>query len=121
MGVSQIEYDDLMKTEGKSLLQQKTIRTHVPSPTYNDFRRGYIVRYFIQQINDSNAIIYEINENDYKNFTSDVFYNAVNIDWRLTGNMENIKDSNEKSVKLGSKKIKSLIFYLPNYLQFSGY
>jgi hypothetical protein len=121
MGVSGIEYDDLIKGQGKSLVQQKTIRTHVPSPTYNDFRRGYIVRYFIQQINDNNATIYEINENDYKNFTSDVFYNAVKIDWRLTGNLENIKLSNEKSVKLGSKKMKALLFYLPNYLQFSGY
>lgn len=121
MGVSQIEYDDLIKADGKLLVQQKTIRTHVPSPTYVDFRRGYIVRYFIQQINDTNSIIYEISESDYNKFTSDVFYSAVNIDWRLSGTMENIKSSNEKSVKLGSKKIKSLIFYLPNYLQFSGY
>ena len=121
MEISKIEYNDLIKEQGKSLIQPHTIRTHVPYPTADDYRRGYIVRYFIQQINDNNATIYEINENDYKNFTSDVFYNAVNIDWRLTGNLENIKLSNEKSVKLGSKKMKALLFYLPNYLQFSGY
>ena len=121
MGVSQIEYEDLLKEQGKSPVQTQTIRTHVPSPMYNDFRRGYIVRYFIQRINDDNSIIYEVSENDYKKFSSDVFYNAVNIDWRLTGTIENIKASNEKSVKMGSKKIRSLVFYLPNYLQFSGY
>lgn len=121
MGVSQIEYDDLIKGQGKSIVEAKTIRTHIPSPTYADFRRGYVVRYFIQRFNDDNAIIYEINENDYKNFLLDEFYNVVNIDWRLTGDIENIKSSNAKSVKLGSKKMKNLMFYLVNYLQFSGY
>lgn len=121
MGVSQIEYNDLVKGQGKSLIQTNTIRTHVPTPNYTDYRRGYIVRYFIQQFNDNDAIIYEINENDYKNFISNEFYNAVNIDWRLSGGMDNIKSSNEKSVKLGSKKMKNLIFYLVNYLQFSGF
>jgi hypothetical protein len=37
------------------------------------------------------------------------------------GNIDNLKRSNEKSVMLGSKKIKNLKFYLPNYLQFTGY
>jgi hypothetical protein len=121
MGVSQIEYNDLIREQGKSIVPTKTIRTHVPSPTYIDFRRGYIVRYFIQRFNDDNAVIYEINENDYKNFLLDEFYNAVNIDWRLIGDIEDIKNSNAKSVKLGSKKMKNLMFYLVNYLQFSGY
>lgn len=121
MGVSEIEYNDLIRDQGKSLIQEKKIKTFVPSPTYVDFRRGYIVRYFIQRTNDESSVIYEISENDYKNFISDNFYTAVNIDWRLTGRIENIKLSNEKSVKLGSKKIKNLILYLPNYLQFTGY
>ncbi len=121
MGVSEIEYDDLIRDQGKALIQDKRIRGHIPTPTHTDFRRGYIVRYFIQKINDENSIIYEINENDYKNFLSDNFYNVVNIDWRLTGRIENIKSSNEKLVKMGAKKIKNLILYLPNYLQFTGY
>jgi hypothetical protein len=121
MGVSEIEYNDLIKGQGKSLIQPQTIRTYVPYPTASDYRRGYLVRYFIQRINDENTIIYEINENDYSKFLLDVFYNAVNIDWRLTGSSDNIKSSNEKSVMLGSKKIKNLKFYLPNYLQFTGY
>ena len=65
--------------------------------------------------------IYEVNETDYLRFSLDEFYNAVNIEWRLIGGEDAIKDSNSKSVKLGSKKMKNLIFYLVNYLQFSGY
>jgi len=121
MGISQIEYTDLLKGQGKPIIQTQTIRTHAPTPTPTDYRRGYIVRYFIQRINDDDSIIYEVNENDYNKFSLDTFYNTVNIDWRLMGNIDNLKRSNEKSVKLGSKKIKNLMFYLPNYLQFSGY
>jgi hypothetical protein len=121
MGVSEIEYNDLILGEGKSLIETQTIRTHVPYPNTIDYRRGYLVRYFIQMINDDNAVIYEINETDYMKFSLNVFYNAVSIDWRLTGSIDNVKLSNEKSVMLGSKKIKNLKFYLPNYLQFTGY
>jgi hypothetical protein len=121
MGISRIEYHELIRLENKSLIKTQTIKSHIPTPSYKDYRQGYIVRYFIQRINDDNALIYEVNETDYLRFSIDEFYNAVNIDWRLTGGEDAIKDSNAKSVKLGSKKMKNLIFYLVNYLQFSGY
>jgi hypothetical protein len=121
MEISKIEYNELVRISGKDLIKNQIIKSYLPMPTYNDYRKGYIVRYFIQRINDENSIIYEVSENDYLKFSSDAFYNTVNIDWRLAGGEQIIKDSNAKSVKLGSKKMKSLLFYLPNYLQFSGY
>jgi hypothetical protein len=121
MAISKIEYNDLIRSVGKIVLQPQTIRAHIPEPTYTDFRKGYIVRYFIQRINDDSALIYEVNETDYLKFSLDPFYTAVNIDWRLTGSYQIIEESNSKSVKFGSKKMKSLIFYLPNYLQLTGY
>lgn len=122
MPISNIEYNDLLRNSGKIPVAKQTMRAHIPEPTYVDYRKGYIVRYFIQRINDDNALIYEVNETDYLKFSLDPFYNTVNIDWRLTGgNAEVIEESNSKSVKFGSKKMKSLIFYLPNYLQLTGY
>jgi hypothetical protein len=121
MGISRIEYHELLTSENKPLIKTQTIKSHIPTPTYQDYRQGYIVRYFIQRINDNDALIYEVNETDYLRFSLDEFYNAVNIEWRLIGGEDAIKDSNSKSVKLGSKKMKNLIFYLVNYLQFSGY
>jgi hypothetical protein len=121
MPISNTEYNDLIRISGKTPVQKQTIRAYIPEPTYTDFRKGYIVRYFIQRINDDDALIYEVNENDYLKFSLDPFYNTVNIDWRLTGSYEVIEESNAASVKYGSKKMKSLIFYLPNYLQFTGY
>jgi hypothetical protein len=121
MGISRIEYHELLTSENKPLIKTQTIKSHIPTPSYQDYRQGYIVRYFIQRINDNDALIYEVNETDYLRFSLDEFYNAVNIEWRLIGGEDAIKDSNSKSVKLGSKKMKNLIFYLVNYLQFSGY
>ena len=121
MEISKIEYNELVKGSGKTLIKNQIIKSYLPMPTYSDYRKGYIVRYFTQRINDENSIIYEISENDYLKFLSDTFYTTVNIDWRLAGGLQIIKDSNAKSVKLGSKKMKALMFYLPNYLQFSGY
>ena len=121
MPISNTEYNDLIARAGKLPVKKQTIKAHIPTPNYADFRRGYIVRYFVQRINDEDSLIYEVNENDYLKFSLDPFYNTVNIDWRLTGAEEIIKNSNGNSVKFGSKKMKSLIFYLPNYLQFTGY
>ena len=36
------------------------ITTIVPSPTENDYKVGYIQRYFIQKRADESAIIYEV-------------------------------------------------------------
>lgn len=121
MGISTLEYHELIRLENKNLIPNQTIKPYFPTPTYKDYRQGYIVRYFVQRINDDDALIYEVNNTDYLRFLTDEFYNAVNIDWRLIGGEDAIRDSNEKSVKLGSKKMKNLIFYLVNYLQFSGY
>ena len=95
MGISRIEYHELLTSENKTLIKTQTIKSHIPTPTYQDYRQGYIVRYFIQRINDNDALIYEVNETDYLRFSIDEFYNAVNIDWRLTGGEDAIKDSNE--------------------------
>ena len=70
MAVTAIEYHELLRLENKSLIKTQTIKSHIPTPSYKDFRQGYIVRYFIQRINDDNALIYEVNETDYLRFST---------------------------------------------------
>jgi hypothetical protein len=121
MGISTFEYNDLLRGQNKEKIVNHNIITHIPTPDYLDFRRGYIIRYFIQRFNDNNATIYEVNEKQFQKYLIDGFYNSVFLEWRLTGNFDEINISNEKSVKLASKKMPALILHLPNYLQFSGY
>ena len=99
-------------------LYANTIKTHVPSPTENDFKKGYIIRYFAQKANDESSYVFEINKDEYGNLISNPFFLNVKLNWRLTGSVEQIKESNSKSVGLSSDTIKTISLYLPNKLQF---
>lgn len=98
---------------------EPSIKTYVPEPKEEDYKKGYITRYFVQKINDSNSVIYEVSEFNFNRIVDNPFYIAQKLNWRLIGPKEEIKESNSKSVKLASKNVPKLIMYLPNYLQFS--
>lgn len=97
---------------------ETTINTKCPSPTENDYKNGFIIRYFAQKVNDKNGYIYELTDSAYLNLTMNPFYITTSIRWRISGTDAEIENSNYNSVKLGMKKIPLLIKYLPNYLQF---
>lgn len=97
------------------------IVTHIPTPQNNDYERGYIKRYFIQKTNDKNSYVYEVDSDTYTEFNTTPFYITQYLKWRLSGTPEEVRESNYKSVKLASKKMKALMMYLPNYLQFYKY
>jgi hypothetical protein len=94
------------------------IKTHVATPTQTDYKRGYITRYFIQKANDTESTIYEVDYIGFSKFIDNPFYTHVNLNWRLIGTDEQIKDSNFKAIRLLAPKIPKLQLYLPNLLQF---
>jgi hypothetical protein len=96
----------------------QTISAYIPKIEDLDFKRGYIVRYFIQKANDDNSVIYEVSSNDISKYANNPFFKTVSLNWRLVGSADEIKESNFKSVKLASQKMKALQLYLPNFLQF---
>lgn len=95
------------------------IKTFIPTPGIDDYQRGFIERYFIRKINDTNSFIFEVNSSQLSKYSRNSLYVRTIIDWRLTGTKEQIQDSNEKSIGLGKKDISNLHLYLPNLLQFS--
>ena len=97
------------------------IITHIPTLENNDYKRGFVKRYFIQKANDENSYVYEVSSDTYSEFNTTPFYKTQYLKWRLSGTMDEVKESNFKSVKLASQKMKGLLLYLPNYLQFYKY
>jgi hypothetical protein len=95
-----------------------TIITFIPSPTNDDYRIGYIQRYFIQKRSDESAFIYEVEKYLYTELLSNPFFKGVSLKWKISGNREEVKEMNRKSVSYASKDTKTLKLYLPNYLQF---
>ena len=95
------------------------IITNVPNPTEDDYKIGYIQRYFIQKANDNTAYIYEVDSSNFLDFQLSPYFKTSIIRWRISGSTDEIRESNSKSIKIGMKEISSLHLYLPNTLQFS--
>lgn len=110
------DYKKLKKTP--TGLQQVKIITYVPSPTNEDYKSGYITRFFVQQLNDKNSPIYEIKGKSVAKFQNKTLYSVVSLDWRITGDVDSIKKSNSASIRIASQTIPKIQLYLPNLLQF---
>lgn len=96
----------------------RQIRTSVTSPTENDYKIGYIQRYFIQKRSDESAFIYEVGKLYFSNILNNPFFKGVVVKWKISGKREEVMEMNKKSIKYSSTNMKTLSLYLPNYLQF---
>lgn len=95
-----------------------TPSTIIPSPTDDDYKRGYITRNFVQEVVNKNSHIYEVSDSDYIKYLTNPLYIAVKIRWRLIGNDLEVKQSNQKSIMTVSDKLPNLKNYLLNLIQF---
>jgi hypothetical protein len=107
------------KSTNEDEISQLDIKTHVPTPDENDYEVGYIVRYFLQKINDSDATIYEVSNYFQDVVQSNGLYKIQSIKWRIIGVPQDIMDSNKKSISLALENMPKLSLYLPNLLQFA--
>jgi hypothetical protein len=96
-----------------------TIIAYLPQLTDDDYAQGYIVRNFVQKVNDDNSTITEIDENTHTEIQANAYYQIVKIKWRLTGTPQQIMDSNKASIGLVFHQMKNLKLYLSNLLQFA--
>jgi len=112
------------------LSHPKRIDTFVPNPTDDDYRKGYITRYFIQKTNDVESPIYEVASNNFGKYSRNHSYKGVSLRWRIRGPLEmvfndrseitdkGVKESNRIAIHIASDKIRNLKLYLPHLLQF---
>jgi len=69
----------------------KSPTTFCLTPSQNDYKNGYIKRYFVGNVNYIN--IQEVNLKQYDNINS-FFYKRVKINWKLTGERNNVYENN---------------------------
>lgn len=94
------------------------IKTIIPKPTDGDYKVGYITRYFTQKVNDNSSYIYEISENQFTKLSNNPLYKVVELDWKISGDREEVREMNRKSIRFASVDMKNIGLYLPNHLQF---
>jgi hypothetical protein len=119
--------DDLNNIVRYSYLNRKlginftipTIIAYLPELTNDDYIRGYVVRNFVQKVNDDAATITEIDGNNHTEIQANAYYKIVKIKWRLIGTPQEIMDSNKASIGLVISEMKNLKLYLSNLLQFA--
>ncbi len=97
----------------------KRIKPFIPTPNEDDYKTGYIERFFAQKANDKNAIIYEVTGKNFLALSANPFFQVVKLNWKISGTDDEIKKINKKVVTYASKSMPGLILYLPNLLQFS--
>jgi hypothetical protein len=122
------KYDNL--TGYKQKFSKLDVKSHFPKLKESDYNKGFIIRYFVQKVNDLNSPIYEISSSSYSSYNNNPFFIASAVRWRIVGPKETVYDedgsivdksvseSNRISINLQSKKIANLKLYLPNLLQF---
>lgn len=122
------KYYDL--TNGRNPINLPKIKTHIPNPSKFDYKKGYVVRYFIQKTNDKGSSIFETDRIQFSKYRKNPFYVNVSIRWRIKGPLEPVynddgdiidkavSESNRIAISLVKNKIPNLKLYLPNLLQF---
>lgn len=95
------------------------VKTYIPIPTDSDYQRSYIERYFIRKLNDSNGIIYEVDDRRFSKYKNNLLYTTVSIYWKISkAPINEVIETNRKSILYGQKNIENLNLYLPNLTQF---
>jgi hypothetical protein len=95
------------------------VKAYSPELEDTDYERGYIIRHFAQKANDESSPVIEIDDRTYSNLINNSFYIVVQLDWKISGTHDEIREANGKSVRLASKTMSSVLLYLPYLLQFS--
>lgn len=102
----------------------------VPQITSTDIARGQIQRYFIRKQNES--IVFEIDNGQFINWSTNLIdnkiYTAVQLEWFITGNIQNTKNGNimipgvitknTQQIKAAAQTIPELTTILSNPLEF---
>ena len=102
--------------------------SYYPQPTAADYKRGYVIRYFVKKINER-GFITEISETEYKNIqngTADYdirMYQTVKILWKITGPLNSqrqsqyniipgIVDTNKRLTEEANKTFLGIVDYI---------
>jgi hypothetical protein len=98
---------------------------HYPRPTVDDYRAGFIDRYFVQKINEPD-FIREISQNSFKRINGNnrpginvKLYRYLQIKWLIVGDIATIESTNKRIVQLMDPMMPGIIEYLSDLTEFA--
>ncbi|GJQ43814.1 MAG: hypothetical protein JETCAE03_33120 [Ignavibacteriaceae bacterium] len=81
-----------------------------------DYDRGYFTRYFLRQVNNPLSKILEVDKAQFNKFKSEPFYINLDMNWKLTGDLQSIIDTNYNILVESDKKLPGIKKLLENKL-----
>ena len=114
----------------KGFRDAASLNEFFPSPSDEDYRKGFINRFFAQRANDKNSPVFEIDTKTFTRISQQPDYTTVVIRWRISGSLEKqfdndnniidfgVKESNKRALKLNFNVMPGLKYRIVNYLQF---
>ena len=75
-----------------------------PSPSDEDYRKGFINRFFAQRTNDKNSPVFEIDTKTFTRISQQPDYTTVVIRWRISGSLEKQFDNDNNIIDFGVKE-----------------
>jgi hypothetical protein len=112
-------------TQIKPVKTKTIIQNYISQPTQSDYDTGEFVRYFYKKVNESKYM--EISKDDYFNLVKrnpqydSALHIPFYIHWKLTGNKEQVYNTNKNIVQLAIQRQNLYqfdIFLKEDYLKF---
>ncbi len=111
------------------VINTKIPKTFFPTPKQSDYDTGVIDRYFVQLRDTPGSPIFEVNKEIFYKFNNSNFYKGVQINWRISGKLEDeyttqgalipsVTNSNKRSIMEAEKILPEINLYLVNLKQF---
>lgn len=85
-------------------------------PTEKDYKNGYMLRYFLRQVNNVQSKIIEVDKSQFTKFKNEDFYIKLEIKWKITGELQEIIDTNLNIINIANKTIAGIKNLLENKL-----
>jgi len=102
--------------------------SYVAVPTPQDYKNGYYQRFFSKRVNGDLSTIQEISQDTFTTLANNVLYNTIQIQWMLTGPLEDkymsgmlvlgVINRNTKTVTQASRQMQYLDQYLTNPIEY---
>lgn len=114
--------------EYKNISNKKMVsrypKSYKPQPNNDDYRKGWINRYFLKLKTNRESPIIEVSEDEYTKFKNNIIqeknnlYNMASLRWVISGDINDVQNFNSKTVYNKELFVPDLRYKLSNMLQF---
>ena len=110
--------------QGTGQIIKKYPVSYYPQLISEDYSRGYIIRYFLRLKANKYSTIIEVNEAEYKKFTSNniingySFFEGISLRWKITGKRNDVIMGNTKTLESKELFLPGISKTVGNRLQF---